>query len=279
MKQAQTNITFSIIIPTLNSEKTIENALMSLANQSYTNFEVLIIDGFSKDGTLKLIAPFKSNGLNINVISEEDKGIYDAMNKGIDKAVGEWLFFMGSDDTLYDQDVLKYVATFITKTKHYIIYGNAKIVGNTNWANDGDIYAGEFSLEKLLNQNICHQAMFYKTQFIRKSIGYFNLSYKKSSDWDFNIRCWAKATFDYMDLIVAHFFAGGYSSNIHDASIETDFVGNVLKYFKISPFHPLVNRPDFIYYNQVLIKQNEDYTFRHAFEYLKKMTSKRIKRL
>ena len=85
----------SVIIPTYNSEKTIEKALLSVLIQTYCNVECLVIDGSSKDKTIDIVQKFEDK---IVFISEKDNGIYHAMNKGIELSSGEWLLFLGSDD-------------------------------------------------------------------------------------------------------------------------------------------------------------------------------------
>ena len=97
----------SIITPTYNSEKSIESCILSVANQTYKNIEHLIIDGQSSDNTLGIVKNYAERFSHLRVISERDNGIYDAMNKGIDLAQGEWIYFLGSDDIFYDEHVLE----------------------------------------------------------------------------------------------------------------------------------------------------------------------------
>ncbi|MEZ4874056.1 MAG: glycosyltransferase family 2 protein [Flavobacteriaceae bacterium] len=259
------SITFSIIIPTFNSGKTLATALQSIEEQTYQNVEVRIMDGLSQDDTLVIAEAFRTQLPQLHIHSQKDQGIYDAMNKGIDVAKGDWLIFMGSDDRFYHTQVLEKVADFLKTTTSKVVYGNAKIVGDTGWAKDGDIYDGVFTTQKLLQKNICHQAIFYNTLFVKREIGYFNLNYSKSSDWDFNLRCWAKQPFAYMDMVVAHFAAGGFSTHSNDTRITEDFLDNVLQYFQINPFHPLVNNPTFTFYRKTLAKQQKEYPFRYQW--------------
>ena len=86
----------SIINPTFNSAKTLSRCLDSVISQSFTDWEVLMMDGVSNDDTIKIASSYQDS--RIRIYSEPDKGIYDAMNKGIDKAHGEWLYFIDSDD-------------------------------------------------------------------------------------------------------------------------------------------------------------------------------------
>ena len=95
----------SIIIPTFNSAKTLSRCLDSVISQSFTDWEVLMMDGVSNDDTIKIASSYQDS--RIQIYSEPDKGIYDAMNKGIDKAQGEWLYFLGSDDWLFNCNSLK----------------------------------------------------------------------------------------------------------------------------------------------------------------------------
>ena len=109
----------SIITTTLNAEATIEATILSVATQSYRNFEHIIIDGGSTDRTLELIRQH-ANKLSYWV-SEPDSGIYDAMNKGISRSTGDWLYFLGADDILLN--CLHRVVPALTDA-HTIYYGD-----------------------------------------------------------------------------------------------------------------------------------------------------------
>ena len=255
----------SIIIPTYNSSGTLPELLRSIEEQSFKDVEVVIMDGVSSDNTLDIAQQFANTIANLQVWSEPDEGIYDAMNKAMSKASGEWIIFMGSDDRFHTANVLHEVAEVLLRTNANVIYGNARIVGNTGWAKDGDIYDGPFDIHKLLNQNICHQAMFYRRSFLEEEIGTFTTEYIKSADWDFNLRCWAKQPFEYMDIVVSDFAAGGLSTNSSDARIVEDYVENVMRYFGIGPFHHLINRPSFIYYKKVRELQRKRAPMRFKF--------------
>lgn len=266
---------FTIIIPTFNSAATLAACLESIVQQSYKDVEVLLIDGKSSDATLEIARLFQERIKGMSIFSEEDKGIYDAMNKGIDKATGKWLMFLGSDDSLYNTRVLEVVASLAEVTSAQVLYGNAHIVGNTGWAKDGELYDGVFDIHKLLNQNICHQAMFYRTKFVKEEIGYFDLAYTKSSDWDFNLRCWAKQPFQFVDITIAYFVAGGISTTANDSAIIEDFVSNVRRYFKIGLFHPMLNNPNFELYGFVRKQQLKEHPLRCRLEkYRKKILQK-----
>ena len=219
----------SIIVPTFNSEVTIKKCLDSIISQSFSDFEVLIIDGISKDNTLSIVNKF--NDPRIKIISESDKGIYDAMNKGITLGRGDWLYFLGSDDELYEREVLQKVYLFVERKRNYkIFYGNVLVCGDAGWAKDGTIYDGSFSFSKLLNKNICHQSVFYKNCVFKK-IGFYDIKYKINADWDFNLRCIAKYKFQYINFIVAIFTAGGYGQTKTDNLFFNNYWNILCQYF------------------------------------------------
>ncbi|MFV0311345.1 MAG: glycosyltransferase family 2 protein [Dysgonomonas sp.] len=220
---------FSIIIPTFNSSLTIRACIKSVLDQTFSDFEILIMDGVSNDETLDIIESY--NDKRIHIYSEKDSGIYDAMNKGVDKAKGEWLYFIGSDDKLYNNTVLETVFLNIRKTKKKIIYGSVEIVGDSGWAKDGEIYDGYFNLNKLLRKNICHQAIFYKKSIFKK-MGYFNTSYVICADYDFNLKCYSNYGFLYLDIIIAKFRGGNTSFIYKDLKFEEDKWANIAKYNK-----------------------------------------------
>jgi glycosyltransferase involved in cell wall biosynthesis len=197
-------------MPVFNAENTIITALESIFQQTFKDFEILIIDGLSQDKTIEIVQNLKDS--RIKIYCDKDKGIYDAMNKGIHYAQGEWLYFIGSDDYLYSDDVLQIIGNKIKKTKNNVIYGNVLIKGNTGWASEGKVYNGKYSFQKLLKSNICHQSMFYRRSFILKNQLEYDLKYPISSDYDFNIACRLRSKFTFINTIVAVFNAGGIST-------------------------------------------------------------------
>lgn len=220
---------FSIIIPTYNSDTTLYKCLESIISQSFTDFEILIIDGVSKDNTIEITKGF--NDERIKILSEPDNGIYDAMNKGIKLAKGDWLYFLGSDDELFNCRVLSDIKSSINLTNSKIIYGNVRIIGDAGWANDKDIYDGIFTLKKILEKNICHQAIFYNKVVFSK-LGNYNVNYKICADYDFNLKCWAHFHFHYENLIVSFFNGGNFSASLIDNNFSQDAWDNIVNYFK-----------------------------------------------
>ncbi len=218
---------FSIIIPTCNSSKTLSKALDSVLMQTYASYEIIIIDGASTDSTIKIIKDYdeKFKG-RLRWVSEKDKGVYDAMNKGIDLAKGEWIYFLGSDDILYSKQILEKITEEIKRLDLEVIYGNVQ------WGETEKIYDGKFSVLKIMNQNICHQSIFFKKS-IFKRFGKFEIKYKTLADYVLNIRWFNDTNIkrEYINLIVAQYGANGLSSNFQDSEFIKDRDKIINKYF------------------------------------------------
>lgn len=198
----------SIIVPTFNSEKVIRRCLESIVFQTFQDWEVLLIDGASKDDTVHIAESFADP--RIRIYSEPDRGIYDAMNKGIDKATGDWLYFLGSDDNLYDEHVLDFVANELDD-KYDVVYGEVD-------SSLPDCHRGEWNLETL-HANRCHQCIFYHHSFFSNGLRY-NLRYKLLADYDLNLRWFLgkKYSSKYIPVTVAHYSMDGVSSDPTNSS-------------------------------------------------------------
>ena len=231
LDSSNNDLLISIIIPTFNSHNTLERCLKSIVEQDYNNFEIWLIDAVSTDGTLLILEKYKEQYSFIHFITEHDKGIYDAMNKGVNLCAGEWIYFLGSDDTLYDNNVLSSVINKIKTCDDKVIYGNVIMRGQNQWNLDGVVFAGEYNLERILNMTICHQALFY-SKIVFEKYGNFDLKYNVDSDYDFNLRCYANTSFSYLDIIVANFFVGGHSTNTKELAFHKNRGAILLKYFK-----------------------------------------------
>lgn len=200
----------TIIMPTFRAGKTLPASLDSVLRQDFPDWELLIMDGGSGDATLDIAREAAQKDARIRLFSGPDKGVYDAMNKGIREAKGEWLYFLGSDDLVNDEKVFGAVFSLPDKDRFDLLYGN--VVGDSYKG----VYDGVFTYEKLLSRNLSHQAAFYRrTLFVR--LGDYQLRYKAYADWDFNIRCFSDADvrIRYIDRVIARFGVGGLSSR-HD---------------------------------------------------------------
>lgn len=210
----------SIIIPTFNSGKTIKRCIDSIVEQTFHDWELLVMDGVSTDDTLTVVRPY--NDPRIRMYSEPDKGIYDAMNKGILEARGEWLYFLGSDDYLHDETVLEDVATHLSK-EYKVVYGEVEA------PQLGERHRGEWSINDI-DYNRCHQAIFYHRSVFKK-YGLYNLNYSLYADHDLNIK-WlldSHARTKYVDRLIANYSNGGASATKQDIGYIRDYEWNVLK--------------------------------------------------
>lgn len=211
----------SIIIPTFNSERVIGRCLNNILRQTYKNYEVIIADGVSVDWTLSIINDYLAEYKTIKLLSKLDSGVYDAMNSGVTMATGDWCYFMGSDDEFYDNNVLSNFSCLAESSDADMIYGNVQVVGDVSWAKDGTIYDGCFNFEKIIKKNICHQAIFYRLNSLRR-IGSYNIKYRICADWDMNLRFWAHGRCEFVDFIVAKFNSGGASTSSGDPVFRSD---------------------------------------------------------
>ncbi len=199
----------SIITVVFNAVQTLEDTIKSVLGQTYDNLEFIIVDGGSNDGTLDILK--RNDSLKITFKSEPDKGIYDAMNKGIKIAKGEWIYFLGADDTFYNETVLEKVFSDSAIDSYDLMYGNVYAHALKR------VYDGEFSKDRLLFQNISHQAIFYKKK-VHNKVGYYNDKYKTFADWNLNIECFfhPEIKVKYIDIIIANFAAGGLGTSQPD---------------------------------------------------------------
>ena len=210
----------SIIIPTVNSEAVLGRALDSIVGQTFTDWEVLVMDGVSSDGTIRIAQSY--NDSRIRIYSEPDKGIYDAMNKGIEKAQGEWLYFLGSDDWLLKPDTLRSV--FSMDTNDYdVVYGDVESVQLA------PEHSGEWTLSTI-EYNRCHQGIFYRKKIFKK-LGHYNLDYPLWADYDLNLKWFfsKRVKSKYLPIAVAHYSEGGLSCDQCDIAFSKD-----LSYLKLT---------------------------------------------
>ena len=215
------SVLFSIISPTYNCRGKIKATLDSVISQSVTNFEYLIIDGFSTDGTKEWISQIQDQ--RVRILSEPDSGIYEAMNKGVKMARGSYLIFLGAGDRLCP-DVLLELSQVIRDKNPGFVYGNVY------WFDRTFVYGGEFSTKRLAFQNICHQAIFYHRD-IFEFIGHFNLKYKLLADWEMNLRCFGDDRIEivYVPTVISHYEAGGISGNA-DPNFQSDKNALILRH-------------------------------------------------
>ena len=203
----------SIITVVFNGEKYLEQTIRSVLDQTYKNIEYIIIDGGSTDKTLDII---KKHEQNINFwISEADKGIYDAMNKGITKAKGEYIGLINSDD-FYEPDAVKIIVDQINlHSETDIFFGNMYMINQHLKKKQIQTYKKGKKLEKAFS--IWHPTVFVKKQ-LYDDHGKFDLSYKIAADYELILRFYKKdCVFHYINKAISNFREGGisyYNKNI-----------------------------------------------------------------
>jgi len=208
MDKASTPIPLlTIVMPVYNAEFYIEQALDTILAQSFVDYELLVVDALSTDQTKTIVQQKQSTNKNIRLISEPDRGIYDAMNKGIAHANGEWLYFMGCDDGFFDDNVLQVLSSEFTDA-YDLVYGDVL------WVPDEVPERGACSPGELLHRNINHQRIFYRKSLFQQYGGY-DLQYKVASDHELNIRFFCNNAIrkQYMPITVARYHSGGFSAN------------------------------------------------------------------
>lgn len=201
----------SIAVVTYNCEETIEETIVSIINQDYLNKELIVIDGNSHDDTMVILRRYQSSITHL--ISEPDHGIYDAMNKALKYATGDFLIFLGSDDHFISYSVLSKVAKYINH-RECIYYGNVYRVSRK------DLYCHKFNKYKLAVKNICHQAIFYP-QKAYKSYNYEQY-YKTHADYVNNLKLYKNYSFIYIPEVICYYNEGGASAKDRDVNFMSD---------------------------------------------------------
>ncbi len=227
---------FSIITVCYNSEKTIERTIQSILHQTFQDYEYIMIDGLSSDKTMDVINKYEPvfQG-RLKCVSEKDKGIYDAMNKGIYMASGKIIGIVNSDDYL-ERDALETVKSYYNPDlKYQIIYGMVKYF-NSQGELESVVFTHHRLMEKLMIQ---HPACFVsKSIYDNKSV--FSLDYNSSSDYDFMLKMFYDKEIVFIPVlkILSNFQTGGMSYNM-SASIETFKIWR--KYGCISRMRYIIN--------------------------------------
>lgn len=222
----------SIITVCKNAEKIIERTMQSVLRQECARdlFEYIIIDGVSTDGTLDVINRYRDD---IDVlVSEPDAGIYDAMNKGISKASGDYVAFMNADDW-YEPDAFSSIGKIASETKADVIYGDTNY-----WNLDGTMTVMKHQPpEKIWEDMVaCHQSTFVRRElFETKEIGQFDICYRVAADFDFWQKAYiAGAKFVGIDKTISNYTLGGESAKFINIYFDdyTQIIENHSKFYE-----------------------------------------------
>ena len=215
---------FSIITVTKNAEETIEGCIESVKRQTFSDFEHLIIDGKSTDSTVKILEQTKY--ANLSYISESDAGLYDAMNKGIQMAKGNYVGILNADDK-YSQDCLEQVINVFRNSPNVGIVYAGMIIDQKE-----KLFVSHLDLESKM---ICHPTCFVSRENYER-IGNFDLKYRVAADYDFMLRAKKYGVeFEGIESEIVEFRSGGFSSKNPFKSIYETYRIQ-LKYAKKSIF-------------------------------------------
>lgn len=229
----------SIICPTYNSVSTIRTLIDSVMSQTCDAYELIIVDGGSSDGTLELILEY---GDRIRYISEPDKGIYDAMNKGIDMAIGEWLYFIGADDSLYSCDAIEKILPLLCERTDVLMCD----IISPQLGRCSSLY----SLKTYFTNTIHHQGVIYSRKVFETHR--YDTSLRIVADYDMNLYIRRNGfIIRYSDVIFANHAPTGISGRPHLANYREEIaVRN--RYLKSKPlqcFFAIISYSKFVIKN------------------------------
>lgn len=201
---------FTIVTVCYNAVRDIEKTIQSVLSQKYLNLEYIVIDGNSTDGTVEIIDKYSSK--ITTWISEPDKGIYDAMNKGINLATGDYINFMNAGDTFYDDNVLCKIASL--DLLEDVVYGDAIMI--TELYTFHQVPKSLSLFKKTLP--FCHQSSFTKAKLLKQFK--FDLSYTSAADYNLMYQLWIRNfDFRYIPIEVSIFDARDGFSATHKKKV------------------------------------------------------------
>lgn len=214
----------SIITVTYHAEATLERTLQSVAQQTYPDIEHLIIDGASTDRTLEIARQYP----HAIVFSEPDKGLYDAMNKGLQRATGDYLCFLNAGDKLHSKETLAHIAASVYDDSSIgVIYGDTHIVdAQGQFLRNRRLTPPEHLTWQSFKDGmlVCHQAFYINRQIALS----YDTTYRFSADFDWCIRCMKEGEKRGMQNLYVHepladYLAEGMTTANHKASLKERF--------------------------------------------------------
>lgn len=209
---------FSIITITFNAEKELPPTLDSVSRQTFHGFEYMIIDGKSSDNTVKIA---QGSGIRMTMISEPDKGLYDAMNKGMRKAKGKYLIFLNAGDAFHSPETLSEIATTAEANGYPdIVYGQTQLVNySREFVGMRHLSAPKHLTFKSFSRGmlVCHQAFVVK----REIAGSYDLRYRFSADYEWCLRCLKRMKSSaYTGTTLIDYLTDGLTEKNHKASLK-----------------------------------------------------------
>ena len=238
----------TLITVCFNSEKTIEDTLKSVLAQNYKNYEYLIIDGLSKDKTMDIVKSYEKKFKGkLKYISEKDKGLYDAMNKGIKMAKGDIIGILNSDDILANENVFKTISHRFKDTKCDGTYSNLYIMDYETMSKPERIFIPKYGNYKL-GWYPPHPTLYLKKE-VYETYGLYNQDYRIAADYDFMLRILKNnVNLEYINDVLVLMRSGGVSTNglkgykksfdesikvLKNNKIKLPYIVNIIRTFKI----------------------------------------------
>ena len=230
-------IKITIITCTYQAAHELPRTVESVLSQTHADVEHIILDGLSTDGTVEIARDYErhsaaaDNGHEVIVVSEKDRGLYDAMNKGIQKATGDYLVFLNAGDVFPSPDTLELVASSVGDGEELpgVLYGNTNIVDDEgHFLRHRRLQPPERLTWRSFRQGmlVCHQAFYARTDIARAEP--YDLRYRFSADVDWCIRIMKRAEREHLQLlrlpeVVADYLDGGMTNKNHRASLFERF--------------------------------------------------------
>ncbi len=214
---------FSVITVCYNAEATLEDTIQSVISQTYHHVEYIIVDGASKDRTMDIVNRYRDR--IAVVVSEPDKGLYDAMNKGIRLATGDYLCFLNAGDSFHEDDTLQQMVHSIhTLQLPDVLYGETELVDHEgHFLRMRRLQAPEHLTWKSFRQGmlVCHQAFFPRRDLVMP----YDLRYRFSADFDWCIKIMKKSkVLHNTHLTLIDYLAEGMTTHNHQASLKERFL-------------------------------------------------------
>lgn len=236
------NMLISIITVCHNSATTIRDTLASVSTQTYANIEYIIIDGGSTDDTLQILKEYPDT--IAKSLSESDHGIYDAMNKGIERATGEYILFLNSDDILLHNRVIEDAVKVISKKHPDIAYGDMAVFNPTTGVTERKRQKDLTRLHVFKNMP-CQPSVLYRRS-VFATCGMFNASYRIVSDFDWMANAILRHTvsLQYIGIALIRFRTGGISSDPNSTVHDRERIAVYQEYFSPSELvlYPFISK-------------------------------------
>ena len=232
----------TIITVTYNAAFVLQRTFDSVCTQTYQDIEHLIIDGASKDETVQMAESYKAQvPYKVVIQSEPDQGLYDAMNKGLHKATGDYLIFLNAGDALHANNTLETVSQ-LSSNSPAVIYGDTSIVDSEGrFLHLRRLRPPKQLTWKSFKQGmlVCHQAFYVRTDIAQQED--YDLLYRHSADVDWCIRVMKRAELQHLPLvntnaILADFMEGGNTTPNHRASLKERYQVMCRHYGRLQTF-------------------------------------------